>query len=89
MVRKKNTFFSVQIAASRKSLDTKPSNFKGESNIFKISAGKTYKYYSGRFKSYNDAMIEKQRLQDKFKDAFIVAFEDDKLVSVKKIQGKM
>ena len=73
-----NTFFSVQIAASRKSLDTNPSNFKGESNIFKISVGKTYKYYSGRFKSYDDAMIEKQRLQDKFKDAFIVAFEDDK-----------
>lgn len=87
--RELNTFFSVQIAASRKSLDTKASNFKGESNIFKINAGKTYKYYSGRFKSYDEALAEKQRLKNKFKDAFIVAFEDDKLVSVKKIQGKM
>jgi N-acetylmuramoyl-L-alanine amidase len=84
-----NSYFSVQVAATKKSIDTHPSNFKGEKNIFKINIGKTYKYYSGRFYSYDEALNEKLRLQHKFKDAFIVAFEDDKLVSVKKIQGKM
>jgi len=84
-----NTYFSVQIAASKRSLDTKPSNFKGEKNIFKVNVGKIYKYYSGKFNSYDEAMKEKLRLQGKFKDAFVVGFENDKLVSVKKIRGKM
>ncbi|MCG6187628.1 N-acetylmuramoyl-L-alanine amidase family protein [Maribellus maritimus] len=81
-----NSYYSVQVAATRRSLDTKPSNFKGEKNIFKINTGKIYKYYSGKFESYDDAVAERKRLQGKFKDAFIVVFEDDKLVSVKKIR---
>ncbi len=83
---KSNAFYSVQIAATKRSLETHPSNFKGEKNIFKINAGKIYKYYSGKFDSYNDAMAEKNRLQKKFKDAFIVTLEDGELVSVKKIR---
>lgn len=78
--------YSVQVAATKRSKTPVPSNFKGEKNIFKINAGNLNRYYSGRFDSYNDALAEKQRLQNKFKDAFVVAFEDDKLVSVKKIR---
>jgi len=82
-------YYSVQIAASKKSLETTPSNFQGEKNIFKQNNGKVYKYFSGKFYSYEEAVDEKDRLQKKFRDAFVVAFENDILISVKKAQEKM
>ena len=82
-------FFSVQVAATSLSIDTNSSNFKGETNIFETNSGNTYRYYSGKYSTYEKAMEEKQRLQAKFKDAFVVAFENDKLISVKKALGKM
>lgn len=81
-----NTYFSVQISASKRSLKIKPANFKGEKNIFKIKIGDIHKYCSGKFETYEEALKEKNRLQNKFKDAFIVGLENDKLVSVKKIR---
>lgn len=82
-------FFSVQVAATKQPIDTKPSNFKDEANIFRIHSEKTYRYYSGRYSTYEKALEERQRLKIKFKDAFVVAFENNKLISVKKALGKM
>ena len=82
-------YYSVQIAASKNYLKEKPSNFKGERNIFNVYSENIYRYYSGKHTSYNKALEEKKRLQKKFNDAFIVAFENEKLISVKKALGKM
>jgi len=82
-------FFSVQVAATSQSIEPNPSNFKGETNIFKINSENICRYYSGKFSTYKKAMEEKQRLQTKFKDAFVVAFKNDRLISVKKALGKM
>lgn len=84
-----NIYFSVQIAASKTKLDTTPSNFKGEKNIFRINAGNIYRYYSGKLNSYEKALAEKTRLEKKYPDSFIVAFENEKLIPVKKAQEKM
>ncbi|MBT6007573.1 MAG: N-acetylmuramoyl-L-alanine amidase, partial [Prolixibacteraceae bacterium] len=84
-----NISFSVQIAASQNSIETSASNFNGEKNIFKIKSGKINRYFSGKFQTHENALKEKSRLQNKFSDAFVVAFEDDKLISVKKALGKM
>ncbi len=77
-----DTYYSVQVAASRRSLDTKPANFKGEKNIFKIDTGGLYKYYSGKFGSYDEAVGEKYRLQRKYKGAFIVTINNNNPVPV-------
>ena len=47
------------------------------------------KYYSGKFDSYEDAVKEKNRIQSKFPDSFVVAFENNELISVKKAREKM
>ena len=85
----KNVYYSVQIAASQRLLDTKPSNFKGEDQVFRISSGKIHRYFCGKYNSYNEALAAKTQLQLKFGDAFVVAFEDNKIVSVKKLTEKM
>jgi len=84
-----NLYFSVQIAASKRSLQTIPSNFKGENSVFKISSGEIHRYYCGRYSNYTDALAEKSRLQRKFGDAFVVAFKNNELVPLKKVLKKM
>ncbi len=85
----RNIFYSVQIAASKKKIEIKPSNFKGEKNIFMKESKDMTRYYSGKFKNYEDAIKEKKRVEKKFSEAFIVAFENNELISVKKATGEM
>lgn len=84
-----NIFYSVQIAASKNKIDPSPSNFKGEKNVFRIESKDMIRYYSGRFNNHDDAVKEKNRIEKKFPESFIVAFEDNELISVKKAIEKM
>ena len=84
-----NIFYSVQIAASRKKLDPSPSNFNGEKNVFRMESKDIIRYFSGRFNNYEDAVLEKNRIANKFPESFIVAFENNELISVKKALEKM
>lgn len=85
VIANSNIIYSVQISASRKKLDPEPSNFKGEKSVFRQDEKKISRYFSGRFATYSDAASEKNRLEKKFPDAFVVAFENGKLISVKNI----
>ncbi len=88
-VKNSNLFFSVQIAASAKKMETNPSNFKGEKNIFRVDAKDISRYFSGKFQTLKDAENEKKRIQGKFPESFVVAFENNELISVKKALEKM
>ena len=84
-----NIYFSVQIMALKRKLETTPANFKGEKNIFIVESENINRYYSGKFDKIKDAETEKSRIQNKYGSAFVVAFENNKLISVKKALGKM
>ncbi len=84
-----NVYFSVQVAALKSVIDTKPENFLGETKIFSLNSGKICHYFSGKFTSYENAVKEKKRLETKFGDAFVVAIENGELISVKKAMRKM
>lgn len=77
-------YFTVQIMALKKKLNTSPNNFKGEKNIFRQEASNLNRYFSGKFNSLEEANMERDRIRKKYKNAFVVAFQDDKLISVKK-----
>ncbi len=79
-----NIFFSVQIMALKRKLETNSANFKGEKNIFIIEAEVINRYFSGKFKTIKEAETEKFRIQNKYKSAYVVAFKNNKLISVKK-----
>ncbi len=82
-IQDKNISFSVQISASTHKLKPTAVNFKGEKKVFRKDYGNIYRYYSGSFKKYEDAVTEKKRIAKKFPDAFVVAFKNDELISVK------
>jgi N-acetylmuramoyl-L-alanine amidase len=88
-VKTNNIFFSVQIGASKKKMDTSPSNFKGEKNVFVTESKEMNRYYSGKFDNYEDAVNEQKRIVKKFPECFVVAFENNELISVKKAMEKM
>lgn len=85
----KGIWFSVQVAALSTQKKVIPENFKGEEMIFRQSERKIHRYFSGKFETLENAREEKNRLQPKFSGAFIVAFENGKLISVKKALRKM
>lgn len=87
--KKSDIYFTVQIAASAKKLETVASNFKGLKNVFSIRNGNTYRYYAGKFGSVNDANKHYKSIKAKYPDAFVVAIENNQVISVKKALEKM
>jgi len=71
-----------------KKIDTTSSNFKGLKNVFVVKIGNLYKYYAGKFENNDDANREKLNVEKKYPEAFIVAFENDELIPVKKALEK-
>ncbi len=79
-------YFSVQIAASKKSIETKPYNFKGLKPIQIQKDGKIYRYYYSQSKTIEGAKKLQTKAQKKgFKGAFLVAFRDGKKVDIKSV----
>ena len=75
--------FRIQLAASSKKLDTKPSNFKGLSPILREKEDKLFKYYYGSTSSYSQ--IQKLHQQAKAKgypSSYIVAFRQGDKITV-------
>jgi N-acetylmuramoyl-L-alanine amidase len=76
--------FHVQIAAARKKLKNSPSNFKGLDPIFRIKEGNLYKYHYAESNSHKDIQNKLLEAKEKgYKGAFIIAYLDNKKISVK------
>jgi len=87
---KKNTIiYSVQIAASKKKLNTKSAFFKGLKNVSMKRINGWYKYYVGNTSSFKKIKsVQALARQKKFKGAFIVAYKNGKRVKLSKILHK-
>ena len=79
-----NLYFSIQIGASKKKLEPVSANFKGLKNVFRTENNGFYKYFSGKFTTEAEAEKSRKNILQKFPDAFVVAFDNEKLVSLKK-----
>ena len=82
-------YYSVQVGASKNKIDPSPSNFKGEKNVFRKESKDIIRYFSGKFDNYDEAVKEKNRIEKKFPESFIVAFENNELISVKMALEKL
>ncbi len=71
--------FRVQLAASSRKLDTKPSNFKGLKEVDRKKEDGLYKYYYGETSDYNKIQLMKTFAQEKgYSSCYVVAFKDGK-----------
>jgi N-acetylmuramoyl-L-alanine amidase len=88
-VKNASIYFSVQIVSLSQPVDVTPVNFKGEESVFMQNSNNIYRYFSGKFNSAEEAREEQKRLRKKFTGAFVVAFENDVLISFEQAMEKM
>lgn len=72
--------FMVQVGTTTAKTDIKPENFKGLKDITEISENQRYKYASGSFKEYEEAVNHRKKIIDKYPDGFVIAVEGNKTV---------
>ena len=74
--------FKVQILASDRQLRLSDRQFKGEKNIFYFQEGNMYKYTIGASTNYSEIYQLRKKLLEKFPQAFIIAFKNDRKMDV-------
>ena len=77
-----SAYFTVQVRASYTPLDvvSKPP-FQGE-NVFEKKIGTYYKYFIGKFETFEEVQKAFRRLRPKFPDCFITGFLEDEPLPV-------
>jgi N-acetylmuramoyl-L-alanine amidase len=83
-----DVWFSIQISAANSRIEPSPSNFKGLKAVYMIEQNGIFKYMYTKEKSYHDVVKRKLEARKYFPDAFIVAFQNGKLVPVKNVMNK-
>jgi N-acetylmuramoyl-L-alanine amidase len=81
--------FRLQLAATSKEIDTNSPVFKGLANIERLKINPVYKYFYGRTDSFEEIQQLKTRIKSLFPDAFVVAFEGDEAIPIKKALRKL
>ena len=85
-VKAPDIWFRVQFTSSGKHQVFQDKKYKDLPDIREYKEGKLFKYSTGNFRTYDEALKHQKfvREKKKYKDAFIICFEDDKRISLEK-----
>jgi N-acetylmuramoyl-L-alanine amidase len=72
--------FKIQVTSSANKIVIKPENFNGLSDITEIKSGGRFKYTSGLFTEFSDAVNYRKKIETYYPDAFVVAVKGNKIV---------
>jgi len=72
--------FMVQIATSSAKNKSIPENFNGIEDVVVINSQDRYKYASGNFSEYSEAVRYRKRIEAVYPDAFVIAVKDNKIL---------
>jgi len=72
--------FMVQITSSTSKREMRPENFNGISDLFEIAENNRFKYASGRFDDYSEAVEYRKIIEKKYPDAFVIAVKNNKTI---------
>ncbi|NLA50194.1 MAG: N-acetylmuramoyl-L-alanine amidase [Bacteroidales bacterium] len=72
--------FMVQVASASVRSEISPGNFRGLTDIVEIHSQERYKYVTGRFGEYADAVKYRRQIEQIFPDAFVIAIKDNKIL---------
>lgn len=76
--------FTVQIAASSSSKDVRPENFKGITDVIEVRTGERFRYVTGIFEDYAEAVIYRKKIESVYPDAFVIALQNNKMLPLQK-----
>ena len=72
--------FMVQVSSASTRTEIKPENFRGLTDIIEIFAMERYKYATGSFGEYADAVKYRRKIEEIYPDAFVIALKDNKIL---------
>ena len=72
--------FMVQVATSASQNELKPENFNGLKDVMEINVQDRFKYASGRFSDYSEAVKYRKIIEKLYPDAFVIAVKDNKIL---------
>jgi N-acetylmuramoyl-L-alanine amidase len=72
--------FMVQVATASSRKEIKPENFKGINDIIEINAQNRFKYATGFFTEYPEAVKYRKKIEAIYPDAFVIAVKDNKIL---------
>ena len=72
--------FMVQVATAASKIETKADNFKGINDIIEINTRDRFRYATGSFVDYSEAVRYRKKIETIYPDAFVIAVKDNKIV---------
>ena len=81
--------FRIQFFASKENLNTTDTRFASLPEVKKINENGVWKYTAGDFKTVAETQITLKEVKKKFPDAFIIAFHNERKISVQEAQDMM
>ncbi|MDQ1297178.1 MAG: N-acetylmuramoyl-L-alanine amidase, partial [Bacteroidota bacterium] len=79
-VQENKLVFMVQIATAATGKEIKPENFNGINEITELKANDRFKYATGRFDNYPEAVKHRKKIEAIYPDAFVIAVKDNKIL---------
>jgi N-acetylmuramoyl-L-alanine amidase len=72
--------YMVQVSASGTRTEIKPENFKGLENISEIYTEPRYRYATGRYTDYSEAVKYRKQVESVYPGAFVIAVKGNKIL---------
>lgn len=79
--------YRIQVGAGKKEIETNDPQFKGLT-IKRVKEGSMYKYFYGNYHTYAEAQKALRTVKEKMANAYIVAYESGKSVTVSEARAK-
>jgi hypothetical protein len=70
----------VQVSASGTRTEIKPENFNGLKDISEIYTEPRYRYATGRFTDYSEAVKYRKQVESVYPGAFVIAVKGNKIL---------
>ncbi|HLP72809.1 MAG TPA: N-acetylmuramoyl-L-alanine amidase [Bacteroidales bacterium] len=80
VTRPVETVFMVQISSSKDKTVINPENFKGLKDIAEITSQGRFRYASGSFNDYQEAIKYRKEIKNIYPDAFVIAVRNNEIV---------
>jgi N-acetylmuramoyl-L-alanine amidase len=80
--------FTVQIAASSTSTGITPENFKGIADVKEVRTGERFRYITGSFEDYPEAVNYRKQIEAVYPDAFVIALQNNKILPLQQALEK-
>jgi len=77
--------FMVQVATASARKEIKPENFRGIRDIVELEAQDRFKYATGSFQEYSDAVKYRKKIESMYPDAFVIAVKDNKILPLQQV----